>query len=116
MSRQFMRQMQKKKGGAAPNLSGQMGNIMKMQEKIQEELGSKIVEGTSGGNMVKIEMTGKQELVSIKIDPSIVDPNETDMLEDLIMVAFKDAMDKSQELGSQAMSSLTGGLNIPGLF
>ncbi len=115
MSRQFMRQMQKKKGGM-PDMSGQMGNIVKMQEKIQEELGSQVVEGIAAGNMVKIEMTGKQDLVSIKIDPSVVDPNEVDMLEDLIMVAFKDAMDKSQQLGAEAMSALTGGLKIPGLF
>lgn len=115
MSRQFMRQMQRKKG-PAPDLSSKMGSIMKMQEKIQEELGAKVVQGSAGGDMVKIEMTGKQELVSIKIDPSLMNPDEVDMLEDLIMVAFKDAMDKSQELGAEAMSSLTGGLKIPGLF
>jgi len=116
MSRQFMRQMQKKKGGAMPDMSGQMGNLMKVQEKIQEELGNKVVEGFAAGNMVKIEMTGRQELVSVKIDPSVVDPEDVGMLEDLILVAFKDAMEKSQQLGSEAMSALTGGLKIPGLF
>lgn len=93
-----------------------MGNIMKMQEMIQEDLGNKTVIGTAGGELVKIEMNGKQELLSIKIDPKVVDPEETDMLEDLITVAFKDAISKSQELGMESMSKLTGGLKIPGLF
>ena len=125
MSRQFRRQVQKQKapiGGAGmgnmgmPNMSSQMGNIMKMQEMIQEDLGSKTVEGTSGGELVKVEMNGRQELISIKIDPSIVNPEEVDMLEDLLTVAFKDAIAKSQELGMESMSKLTGGLKIPGLF
>lgn len=124
MSRQFKRQIQKHRtpaasGGGFPDLSamgGQMGNIMKMQEMIQEDLGNKTVIGTAGGELVKIEMNGKQELLSIKIDPKVVDPEETDMLEDLITVAFKDAISKSQELGMESMSKLTGGLKIPGLF
>ena len=121
MSRQFRRQVQKQKAPAGggignmsmPNMSSQMGNIMKMQEMIQEDLGSKTVEGTSGGDLVKVEMNGRQELISIKINPSVVNPEEVDMLEDLLTVAFKDALAKSQELG---MSKLTGGLKIPGLF
>ena len=115
MSRQFMRQMQKKKG-SMPDMSGQMGNLMKMQEKMQEELGAKTVEGVAAGNMVKIEMTGRQEILSVKIDPKVVDPEDVGMLEDLVLVAFKDAMEKSQQLGADAMSTLTGGLKIPGLM
>lgn len=125
MTRQFKRQQQKQKAaaqGAAPsmpnlsNMSSQMGNIMKMQEMIQEDLSSKVVEGLAAGSLVKIEMNGKQELLSIKLDPSVVDPEDVEMLEDLLMVAFKDALSKSQELGMESMSKLTGGLKIPGLF
>ncbi len=124
MSRQFRRQVQKQKAPAGggignmsmPNMSSQMGNIMKMQEMIQEDLGAKTVEGTSGGDLVKVEMNGRQELISIKINPSVVNPEEVDMLEDLLTVAFKDALAKSQELGMESMSKLTGGLKIPGLF
>ncbi|MDQ7826763.1 MAG: YbaB/EbfC family nucleoid-associated protein [Candidatus Eremiobacteraeota bacterium] len=111
MQRQMMRQMQKKMG----NLGG-LGNLGKVQEKLQEELAAKVIEGTSGGGVVKIEMNGKQEVLSVKIDPSVVNPEEADVLEDLVMVAMKDALSKSQALGAEMMSSLTGGLNIPGLF
>lgn len=120
MSRQFMRQMKKKTGGGGlgnmANMGDQMGSLMKMQEKMQEELGAKVVEGNAGGNMVVVRMSGRQELLSVKIDPSIVNAEEVDMLEDLITVAFRDALSKSQELGVDAMNQLTGGLNIPGLF
>ncbi len=122
MSRQFRRQQQKNSKSSVPSMpnlgamGNQMGNIMKMQEMIQEDLASKVVEGTAAGNMIKIEMNGRQEILSVKIDPSIVNPEETDMLEDLLLVAFKDALSKSQELGMESMSKLTGGLHIPGLF
>ncbi len=116
--------MQKQQKASAmpslPNMSGlsgnQMDSIMKMQEMIQEDLGSQTVLGSAAGDMVKIEMNGRQELISVKIDPKVVDPEDVEMLEDLIVVAFKDALSKSQELGMASMSKLTGGLKLPGLF
>jgi len=103
VKRQMLRQMQKK-------MQDSLG-------KIQEELASEEVEGSAGGGVVKIRMSGSQEVRSIKIDPSIVNPEEVDMLEDLIMLAIRDAMTKSQELGASKMTQLAGGLNLPpGLF
>lgn len=102
MKKQIMKNMQKK-----------------MQDtiaKMQEDLGSEIVEGSSGGGSVRLTINGKQEILSIKINPEVVNKDEVDILEDLIMVAINDGMKKSQELGMQKMSQLTGGLNIPGLF
>jgi nucleoid-associated protein EbfC len=84
--------------------------------KIQDDLESQVVEGSAGGGMVKIEMNGKQELISVKIDKSVVNPEEVDILEDLIVVAFKDALTRSQALGASMINQLTGGMKIPGLF
>jgi len=102
MQKQLMKQMQKM---VQDNLA-----------RIQEDLGKEMVQGTAGGGMVVIEMNGRQEAVSVKIDPSVINAEEADMLEDLVLVAFKDALEKSQALSSQKMGQLTGGLQIPGLF
>lgn len=99
MQRQMLRQMQKK--------------MQKTMEKMQEDLGNQVAEGVAGSGAVKIQMNGHNEVLSVKIDPSIVDPEEVDMLEDLITVAFKDAMSKVQAEQAKVMSSLTGGLNLP---
>ncbi|RKX25812.1 MAG: YbaB/EbfC family nucleoid-associated protein [Candidatus Zixiibacteriota bacterium] len=101
---------------------GGLGNMMKqvqqMQAKmaeIQEELAQKEVEGSAGGGMVKVVANGKNEIVSITIDPEVVDPNDIDMLQDLIAAAVNQTFQKIQELQAEMMSSVTGGLNIPGL-
>ncbi len=83
--------------------------------KIQEELGNEIVEATSGGGAVTVVVTGHQKLQSIKIAPEVVDPSDVEMLEDLILTAVNEAVDKSQELAKDRMGSLAGGFNIPGL-
>jgi len=100
-----------------------MGKIIKeaqkMQEKmakVQQELSSKKVEATSGGGMVKVEMNGAQELVSIKIDKEVVNPEDIEMLETLIQAAVNEATRKSKEMVQQELSQITGGLNIPGLM
>jgi len=100
-----------------------MGKIIKeaqkMQEKmakVQQELASKKVEATSGGGMVKVEMNGAQELVSIKIDKEVVNPEDIEMLETLIQAAVNEATRKSKEMVQQELSQITGGLNIPGLM
>lgn len=83
--------------------------------KIQEELADTTLEGTSGGGTVKVTINGQQDIQSVKISPEVVNPEDVEMLEDLILAAIKDAMTKSQELASKRMGGLTGGLKIPGL-
>jgi DNA-binding YbaB/EbfC family protein len=83
--------------------------------RIQAELEAATVEGSSGGGVVSATVTGKQELVSIRIDPSAVDPDDVDMLQDLVVAAVNDALRASRELAEQKMGALTGGLRIPGL-
>ena len=83
--------------------------------KIQEELGKETVEATAGGGAVTATMTGQQKLVSVKIDPEVVDAEDVEMLQDLIVAAVNDAIGKSQELQAKRLSALTGGLKIPGL-
>ena len=106
-------------------MSKNLGNILrqaqKMQEKIgeiQKELATKTVEASSGGGMVTATVNGKLELVSIRIDPACVDPEDIEMLEDLVVAAVNEAMKRSQQMVSQEMAKLTQGLgmNLPGLF
>ena len=99
-----------------------MGNMFKQAQqlqskmmKIQEEMGEKTVEATVGGGMISAMVNGKQQLLSLKIQPEAVNPDDVEMLEDMILAAVNKAMEDSQEMVKQAMSSLTGGLNIPGL-
>ncbi len=99
---------------------GGLGNMMKqvqqMQAKMaemQEELANMEVEGSAGGGMVKVVTNGKHELVSITIDPEVVDPEDVDMLQDLIAAAINQAREKVAETQAEQMSSLTGGLNLP---
>jgi len=82
---------------------------------IQEELADKVVTGSSGGDMVKVEANGAQEILSITIEKELLDPEDPEMLQDLIVAAVNDALKKSRELMAQEMSKLTGGLPIPGL-
>jgi DNA-binding YbaB/EbfC family protein len=96
-----------------------MKMIQQMQNrmaKIQQELDETVIEGTSGGGVVRAEVTGQREFKSIKIDPSAVDPEDVEMLEDLIVTAVQDAMEKAQALAEDKMSALTGGMKIPGLM
>ena len=100
-----------------------MGKMMKQAQqlqskmlKLQEELAEKTIETTSGGGMVKVVANGKQQVVSIQIEKEVVDPDDLEMLQDLILAAINDALTKSQEMVSGEMSKLTGGMNIPGLM
>ncbi|MBN2227493.1 MAG: YbaB/EbfC family nucleoid-associated protein [candidate division Zixibacteria bacterium] len=101
---------------------GGLGNLMKQFQQMQakmEELQTRLekeeVEGTAGGGMVKCIVNGKQELLEITIDPEVVDPEDVEMLQDLIVAAVNQARQKAQELQAEQMSELTGGLNIPGM-
>ena len=82
---------------------------------LQEELAEKVVTGSSGGDMVKVEANGASEILSITIEKELLDPADPEMLQDLIVAAVNDALKKSRELMAQEMSKLTGGLPIPGL-
>jgi len=96
-----------------------MRQAQALQEKLarlQEEAGKKTVEATAGGGMVTVVANGRQEIVSIKIDPEVVNPNEVEMLQDLILAAVNEARRKAQELMAEQMKALTGGIQIPGLF
>lgn len=98
------------------------GNIMKEAQKLQQqmerlqaEVAQKKVEATAGGGMVTVEANGKQEIVSVKIDPEVINKDDAQMLEDLVLAACNEALRKSRELVQQEMGKLTGGLKIPGL-
>lgn len=98
------------------------GNIMKeaqrlqqQMERMQAEVAEKKVEATAGGGMVTVTVSGKQEIVSIKIDPEVVSKDDVQMLEDLVLAACNEALRKSRELVQQELGKLTGGLKIPGL-
>jgi DNA-binding YbaB/EbfC family protein len=102
---------------------GNIGNMMKQAQKLQskmmklqEELADQTVEASAGGGMVKVVANGKQAIVSISIEKEVVDPEDVEMLQDLIKAAVNDALTKSQEMVSSQMSKLTGGMNIPGLM
>ncbi|MBW1800775.1 MAG: YbaB/EbfC family nucleoid-associated protein [Deltaproteobacteria bacterium] len=103
-----------------------MGNIMKQAQqfqtkmaKLQEELGEKTIEASAGGGMVTVVANGRQEIESIRIDPEVIDADDADMLQDLILAAINEALNRSREMVSEEMGKLTKGMNlpnIPGLF
>ena len=109
-------------GGGFPggfDLGAMMQQAQQLQEqmlKAQEEAKQKIVEASAGGGMVTVTITGGFEVKAIKIDPACIDPKDPSMLQDLIIAAINQAIAKAQELQAGAVSSVTGGLNIPGLF
>ncbi len=99
------------------------GNIFKQAQQIhakiaqlQEEMAKRTVEASSGGGMVNIVMNGKQEALSIRIDPEVVNREDVEMLQDLIVAAMNEALRKSQEMMAEEMKKVTGGFSIPGLF
>jgi len=84
--------------------------------KMQDELAGRTVEATAGGGMIKVVANGKQQVESITIEQEVVDPDDVEMLQDLILAAVNDALNRSQEMVSGEMSKLTGGMNIPGMM
>jgi hypothetical protein len=99
------------------------GNLLKQAQQmhtkiaqLQEEMAGKTVEASSGGGMVNIVMNGKQEVLSIRIDPEVVNRDEIEMLQDLIAAAMNEAIRKSHEMMTEEMKKITGGLSIPGLL
>ena len=111
------------KGGFPGGMGGMnMNNLMKQAQKMQkqmmekqEELQAKTLEMTSGGGAVKVVITGKKEIQELKINPDVVDPDDVEMLEDMLLAAINEAMRKIDEDSEKELSAVTGGLNIPGL-
>lgn len=101
------------------NMQKMVKQVQKMQAdmaRLQEELGSRTVESTAGGGAVKAVANGKMEVVSIEIKPEAVDPEDVEMLQDLILTAVNGAIKQAQEMVSREMGKVTGGMNMPGLF
>lgn len=103
-------------GGNMGNVMKQMQKMQKQMEDMQKELEDKEIEASAGGGVVTARVNGKKELLGIKIDESVVDPDDIEMLEDLILAAVGEAMAKAEATMSSEMQKVTGGLNIPGLF
>ena len=100
------------------NMQQIMKQAQQMQERMkqmQEQLANEVQEGSSGAGLVKVKVNGHGHMKSVAIDKTLMDPEEKDMLEDLIIAAFNDAKDKADKKSAEAMSSMTGGLNIPGM-
>lgn len=101
------------------NMNQMMKQVKKMQDqmmKAQEELESKTVEGTAGGGVVTVTANGHKKILNIAIKPEAVDPDDVEMLQDLVLTAVNDALAKVDELANKDMSKFTGGMKIPGLF
>ena len=101
------------------NMMSMMKQAQKLQAKmveLQAEVGNRTVSAQAGGGMVEAVVNGRQELVSLRIDKEVVSPDDVDMLQDLILAAVNEALNRSREMMAQEMSKLTGGMQIPGLF
>jgi nucleoid-associated protein EbfC len=103
-------------------MSKQLNKILKQAQKMQaqvmkaqEDLQKLEVEGTAGGGMVKVTLNGSNELVSVKLNPEVVDPKDVEMLEDLIVAAHANALEKVKSTSESTLGSITGGMNLPGL-
>nr|WP_072537471.1 YbaB/EbfC family nucleoid-associated protein [Anaerococcus mediterraneensis] len=105
--------------GGMPNMNNMMKQVKKMQadmEKAQQEIEEKEFTSSAGGGVVEATINGKKEVVAIKIDPDVVDPEDVEMLQDLIMVAVNEAISQADKFNEEKMGKLTGGINIPGLM
>lgn len=99
------------------NMQGMMKQMQKMQKKMaqaQEELGEKEIEGTAGGGMVTVVVSGHKEVLDVKINEEVVDPDDIEMLQDLVLAAINDALKQADELTNQTMGQFTKGINLPG--
>ena len=102
--------------GGLGDLLQQASRIKERISEMQQELASRKVEGSSGGGMVTATVNGKGELLAVKLEKSVVDPNDVEMLQDLIVAAVNDAGRRSRDAAQEEMSKLTGGIKIPGIF
>jgi len=105
-----------KKGGGLGQMMKQAQKMQAKIMKIQEEMGEQSVEAASGGGMVTVTANGKQEILSIRIEPEVVDPEDVEMLQDLVAAAVNEALKKAQEMMAEEMAKVTGGMNLPGMM
>ena len=106
-------------GGGAPNMNQMLKQAQKMQEqmlKMQEDLENQTYEASAGGGAVTVKVSGKKELLEVNLSEAVVDPDDIEMLQDLIIAAVNEGMRKASESSENELGKLTGGLNIPGLF
>ena len=115
--------MAKRGGFPGGGMPGNMANLMKQAQKMQKQMEEAQAEleaseytATAGGGAVEVTISGSKEITKIKLDPEVVDPDDIEMLEDLVLSAVNEALKKAEEASSNQMGKLTGGLNIPGLF
>jgi DNA-binding YbaB/EbfC family protein len=113
--------MEKVKGmrmpkGVGGGMAQQLQKLQQQMLETQEALGDEVVEVTAGGGAITVAINGHQHVQSITIDPEVVDPEDVDMLQDLIVAAVNEAIEKSQNLAAERLSGVTGGLGLPGLF
>jgi len=107
-----------KRNAAPGKMGGMLEQAQKMQQslmEIQEQLGEEVVEGSAGNGAVKVMMTGKHEVKDIKISPDAVDPDDLEMLEDMLVAAFNHALESANQHAAERMNAVTGGMQIPGL-
>ncbi|AXI00701.1 YbaB/EbfC family nucleoid-associated protein [Sporosarcina sp. PTS2304] len=101
------------------NMQGMMKQMQKMQKKMaeaQENLGEERMEGTAGGGMVKVIVSGHKQVLEVIIDPEAVDPEDVEILQDLIVIATNEAIAKAEEISNSTMGQFTKGMNLPGMF
>ena len=103
-------------GGGGGGMMQQIRQLQEEMARTQENLGDETVEVSVGGGVLQMVMTGNQRLLSVKIEPDILNADDVEMLQDLVVAAVNEAIERSQQLASDRMGSLTGGLNLPGLF
>lgn len=106
-------------GGGAQNMNGMIKQAQKMQAKItelQEDIESREFKTTAGGGAVEVVMSGRKEIKSLTIKPEVVDPNDVEMLQDLVISAFNDAVHQIEDTSEKEMGAITGGVSFPGLF
>lgn len=107
------------RGGGMGNMQKMMKQMQKMQKdmaKAQEELSEKTIEGTAGGGMVTVVVNGQKEVIDVKIKEEVVDPEDIEMLQDLVLAATNDALKKMEDLTNETMGQFTKGMNLPGMF
>ena len=105
-----------KKGGGLGQMMKQAQKMQAKIMKIQEEMAERSVEASAGGGMVTVTANGKQEILSIRIEPEVVDPEDVEMLQDLVAAAVNEALKKAQEMMAEEMAKVTGGMNLPGMM
>ena len=105
-----------RRGGFQGGMPGNMNNLMKQAQKMQRQMEEKEYEATAGGGAVTVKVSGKKEVLSVKLSEEVVDPDDIEMLEDLIVAATNEALRQLEEDSAKSMEALTGGLNLGGGF